>query len=77
MMLLDLERLGIRNVDQLAKQDGYEMYRRLCRITRRHQDPCVEDTLVCAVAQARDPNLPEEQRNWWYWSRIRKERTKR
>jgi hypothetical protein len=36
------------------------------------QDPCVEDTFVCAVAQARDPELSSEQRNWWFWSRLRK-----
>jgi hypothetical protein len=36
------------------------------------QDPCVLDTFRCAVAQAKDPLLPSEQTNWWYWSRIRK-----
>jgi hypothetical protein len=25
-----------------------------------------------AVAQAKDPNLPSEQRLWWQWSRKRK-----
>ena len=74
--LKDLELLGIRNIDQLKKQDGRELYKRLCDLTGTRQDPCVEDTLVCAVAQARDPNLPAAQRKWWYWSRIRKERTR-
>jgi len=27
---------------------------------------------VAAVAQAKDPALPIEQRQWWYWSKIRK-----
>lgn len=72
--LNDFELLGIRNVDQLKKQDGRRLYDRLCEITGTRQDPCVEDTLVCAVAQARDPNLPPEQRQWWYWSRVRKAR---
>lgn len=74
--LADFELLGIRNVDQLKKQDGRRLYDRLCDITGTRQDPCVEDTLVCAVAQARDPNLPAEQRQWWYWSRVRKARAK-
>ena len=74
--LADFELLGIRNVDQLKKQDGRRLYDRLCDITGTLQDPCVEDTLVCAVAQARDPNLPAEQRQWWYWSRVRKARAK-
>lgn len=72
--LADFELLGIRNVDQLKKQDGRRLYQRLCDMTGTRQDPCVEDTLVCAVAQARDPNLPAEQRQWWYWSRVRKAR---
>jgi hypothetical protein len=36
----------------------------------------VLDTFCCAVAQARDPGLPAEQRNWWYWSRLRKAKAK-
>jgi len=73
-MLKDFELLGVKNVDHLKKQDGRRLYRKLCELTGTRQDPCVEDTFVCAVAQARDPNLPAEQRRWWYWSRIRKER---
>ncbi|MGJ5817554.1 helix-hairpin-helix domain-containing protein [Paludibaculum fermentans] len=71
-MLKDLELLGIANIDQLKKQSGRKMYDRLCEFTGQRQDPCVLDVFVCAVAQAKDPNLPAEQRNWWYWSRVRK-----
>lgn len=70
--LKDLELLGISSVAQLARRDGKRLYAELCRRTGTRQDPCVEDTLVCAVAQARDPDLPAEQRQWWYYSRIRK-----
>jgi hypothetical protein len=70
----DLHQLGILNVDQLKKQDGRKLYDRLCELTNTRQDPCVEDVFVCAVAQAKNPNLPAEQRNWWYWSRVRKAR---
>lgn len=70
--LRDFEVLGITSVGQLARRDGKRLYQELCRRTGTRQDPCVEDTLVCAVAQARDPNLPAEQRQWWYYSRIRK-----
>ena len=48
------------------------LYQELERRTGSRQDPCVLDTLRCAVAQARNPRLPKEQRNWWYWSRLRK-----
>lgn len=76
-MLRDFEKLGIRSVPQLAKQDPQALYRKLERLTRHRQDPCVLDTFTCAVAQAKDPRLPAAQRNWWYWSRVRKAGRKR
>jgi len=71
-MVKDFEILGIRTVAELAKQNGTTLYERLNEITGTRQDPCVLDTFRCAVAQARNPRLPEEQRDWWYWSRLRK-----
>jgi hypothetical protein len=71
-MEADFKMLNVLTVAQLAECDGDELYRRLCEVTGARQDPCVLDTLRCAVAQARDPRLPPEQRNWWWWSRQRK-----
>lgn len=71
-MLRDFELLGIRSVAQLANQRPGEMYERLNRKTGQRQDPCVLDTFCAAVAQARNPRLPAEQCEWWYWSRKRK-----
>lgn len=71
-MLRDFELLGIRNIDALARQQPQQMYKRLCRITGERQDPCVLDVFSAAVAQARDPLLPPQQCQWWYWSRKRK-----
>jgi hypothetical protein len=68
----DFALLGINSVGQLAKQSPDELYERLCARTGTRQDPCVLDTFRCAVAQARNPALPVEQRNWWWWSRQRK-----
>lgn len=68
----DLRSLGISAVSELAASDGDELYARLCEKTGVRQDPCVLDTFRCAVAQARDPQLSAEQRNWWWWSRQRK-----
>ena len=67
-MLRDFEQLGIHSVPQLAKQ----MYARLERLTGQRQDPCVLDVFEAAVAQARNPRLPAEKCQWWYWSRRRK-----
>jgi hypothetical protein len=71
-MLRDFDQLGVRSVEQLAAADADELYERLCALTRSRQDPCVLDVFRCTVAQARNPRLPAEQRNWWYWSRKRK-----
>jgi hypothetical protein len=71
-MLRDLERLGVRNMTQLARSKPHHLYRRLCRITGTRQDPCVLDVFCAAVAQARDPHLPAECCVWSYWSRKRK-----
>jgi hypothetical protein len=71
-MLDDLELLGVRSVTQLRRRNPQAMYERLCRLKRQRVDPCCLDVFVAAVAQARDPNLPIEQRQWWYWSKMRK-----
>ncbi len=73
-MLKDFELLGIRSVAQLARQKPESLYEKLCRVTGKSQDICVLDTFSAAVAQARDPQLPAEQCQWWYWSRMRKAR---
>jgi hypothetical protein len=71
-MLRDFQMLGIRSVAELARHEPKEMYARLCELTGQRQDPCVLDTFSAAVAQARDPELPPSQGQWWYWSRERK-----
>jgi hypothetical protein len=73
-MLRDFELLGVRSVAQLARQKPESLYEKLCRVTGKSQDICVLDTLSAAVAQARNPQLPAEQCQWWYWSRQRKAR---
>jgi nucleotidyltransferase/DNA polymerase involved in DNA repair len=76
-MLADFERLGIQSVAQLATCDAQELYDRISALDGLRHDPCVLDTYACAIAQARDPNLPAEQRQWWWWSRQRKARAGR
>jgi Pathogenicity locus len=48
------------------------MYEKLCQVTGQTQDICCLDVFRAAVAQAKNPNLPIEQRRWWHWSRKRK-----
>ncbi|MCM2279257.1 MAG: helix-hairpin-helix domain-containing protein [Oligoflexia bacterium] len=72
----DFELLGIRTIDDLRDQDATELYRRLCVMTKASHDPCVEDVFRAAIEQVNDPNLSQQQKNWWYWSQLRKKRTK-
>lgn len=72
-MLRDFELLKIRSVAELARQNPKKMYERLSYVTGQRQDPCVLDTFCAAVAQARNPRLPIEECQWWYWSKKRKQ----
>ncbi|HJX91684.1 MAG TPA: helix-hairpin-helix domain-containing protein [Pyrinomonadaceae bacterium] len=74
--LEDLELIGIDSVAQLRLRNPQRIYQQLCRIKRQAIDPCCLDVFVAAVAQARDPNLPIEQCQWWYWSKVRKQQNK-
>jgi hypothetical protein len=73
-MLRDFELLGITSVVQLSRQNPEKLYEKLCQITGQAQDICCLDVFRAAVAQARDPLLPLDQCQWWYWSRRRKAR---
>jgi nucleotidyltransferase/DNA polymerase involved in DNA repair len=76
-MLKDFEVLGVHSVPELARCEPDDLYERLCRVTGVRHDICCLDVFRCAVAQARDPKLPAERRNWWYWSRMRKKAPER
>lgn len=71
-MLEDFAMLGVRSVAQLAKRDPKKMYAKLGKLRGQRQDPCVLDTFVAAVEQAKNPRLAAEKCQWWYWSRKRK-----
>jgi len=76
-MLRDFELLGIRSVAHLARQNPEKLYERLCGVTGRSVDICCLDVFSAAVAQPKNPRLPAQQRQWWYWSRQRKARDAR
>ena len=76
-MLRDFKLLGINSVAELARQDPEKLYAKLSRVTGQRQDICVLDTFRAGVEQARNPRLPAEQCQWWYWSRRRKARDQR
>ena len=62
-----LGRLGVTAPAQLAGQDPYELFERLCAVDGRRHDPCLLDTFVAAVDYANGgPARP-----WWEYSRER------
>jgi hypothetical protein len=65
--------LGIEDPGQLAGQDPYLMYERLCTLTATRQDPCVLDTFISAVRfmEGAPP------RPWWHYTPERKRRRAR
>lgn len=71
-MLRDFELLGVRSVEQLARTNPMKLYEKLGHVSKQHQNICVLDVFEAAVAQAKNPLLPVEQCQWWYWSRKRK-----
>jgi Pathogenicity locus len=73
-MVRDFQLLGVRSLEQLAQRNPEKLYEKLCEITGQAQDICCLDVFRAAVAQARNPRLPSEQAQWWYWSRQRKAR---
>lgn len=76
-MVRDFELMGIRSVAELRRRNPEKLYERLCRVTGKAHDICCLDVFRAAVAQARNPRLPAERCQWWYWSRQRKARDAR
>lgn len=68
----DFSLLGITSMGTLAASDPLEMYTRLQHLQGHPVDICMLDVFACAVAQARDPQLPQEESDWFWWSRERK-----
>jgi hypothetical protein len=67
-MAADLRLLGITAPEQLRGQDGFDLYRSLCRMTGVKQDPCVIDVFLAAV----DFMNGAPSRPWWFYTKSRK-----
>ena len=76
-MVRDFEMLGVRSIAQLARRNPEKLFEKFGEITGQAQDICCLDVFQAAVAQARNPRLPVEQCQWWFWSRQRKARDAR
>ncbi len=68
----DFEELGITEVEHLCDKDAETLFQELQHVKGGYVDICCRDVFEAAIAQARDPELPKEKCDWWYWSRLRK-----
>lgn len=64
----DFTLLGYAKPSDLAGQDPYAMYDRMCELTHTRQDPCVADVFIAAVRfMEGSPPHP-----WWHYTAERK-----
>lgn len=66
----DFARLGFTAPQELAGQDGFALYQRLCTLTATRQDPCVLDTFLAVV----DFMNGGAAKPWWAFTATRKKR---
>ena len=69
----DLYDLGFRDINSLKTANPHQLFMNLEALRSKSIDPCVEDVFRCAVAQAKNPKLPKELKQWWYWTEKRGE----
>ena len=64
----DLRFIGVTHPQELIGRNPYDMYRELCRKTRKRHDPCVIDVFISAVRFIEG----EPERPWWAYTSERK-----
>lgn len=69
-MMGDFQRLGFTAPAELAGEDPYALYQRMCAVSGARQDPCVLDTYM-AVVEFMNGGAPKP---WWSFTAERKKR---
>ncbi len=60
--------LGMDKPAELIGKDPYQMYKDLCRITKKRHDPCVLDVFISAVRYMEG----KPPKKWWEFTEERK-----
>lgn len=66
----DFKKLGFTTPATLAGEDALTLYKKLCTITKSHQDPCVLDVFLAVT----DFMNGAPARPWWHYTPERKKR---
>lgn len=64
----DLKKLGLKTPADLQKQDAFLLYKKMCKLSGRREDPCVLDTYLSIVDFANGAPA----RPWWWYTKKRK-----
>jgi hypothetical protein len=64
----DLRLLGITTPAALVGRDPYELYHRLCDITKQRHDPCMIDVFIAVVRFMEGADATP----WWHYTAERK-----
>ncbi len=67
-VLTDLHLLGITSIAQLKEQNPDDLHKRLEKITKIKQNPCVWDVFAAIIYQANTG----EKVPWWHFTALRK-----
>jgi hypothetical protein len=68
----DLKRLGIFKPEDLKNKDAFVLYRALCDLTGKKQDPCVLDVFMSAISFVNTGKASP----WWHFTAERKAKQK-
>lgn len=67
-MAEDLRSIGIKDPQELKSLNAYELYLKLCRKTKKYQDPCVLDVFLSAIYFMKGKGT----KMWWEFTAERK-----
>lgn len=68
-----LRLLGYKKPSELEGEDPYDMFKKLCELTGKYQDPCLLDVFISTVSFC-NGNPPKP---WWEFTKERKNRFKK
>ena len=68
--IINIGPASAQDFEVLIGRDPWKLYRKLCLVTKVHQDPCVLDVLMSAI-DFMNGNPP---RKWWEFTEARKEK---
>jgi hypothetical protein len=64
----DFKRLGLQTPYELEGNDAFKLYKKMCTVSGRRQDPCVLDTYIAVI----DFMNGASARPWWFYTARRK-----